>query len=127
MGVKNVTISMDEATLGWVRIEAAKAGVSVSRWIAGRLQGMNNDRAAKDAAAARMIAFLDAGPRFDLSENSKITIERDDLYGDGRFRRFDHDPIHAGFALSGQAGTLDEVAEEPVVFADHGRKLAGSE
>ena len=125
--MKNVTISMDEDTLGWVRIEAAKAGVSVSRWIAERLQGMNNERAAKAAAAARMIAFLDAGPRFDLSENGKITIERDDLYGDGRFRRFDHDPIHAGSALSGQAGTLDEVAEEPVVFADHGRKPAGSE
>jgi hypothetical protein len=93
--MKNVTISMDEETLGWVRVEAAKAGLSVSRWIAQRLQGMNNERAVKAAAAARMMAFLDAGPRFDLSENGKITIDRDDLYGDGRFRRFDHDPVHA--------------------------------
>jgi hypothetical protein len=125
--MKNVTISMDEETLGWVRIEAAKAGLSVSRWIAGRLQGMNNERAAKAAAAARMIAFLDAGPRFDLSEDGKITIDRDDLYGDGRFRRFDHDPIHSGSAVSGQTGTFDEVAEEPAIFAGHGRKPAGSE
>jgi hypothetical protein len=125
--VKNVTISMDEETLGWVRVEAAKAGLSVSRWIAERLQGINNERAVRAAAAARMMAFLDAGPRFDLSENGKITIDRDDLYGDGRFRRFDHDPVHTGSAVSGQTGTLDEVAEEPAVFATDGRKPAGPE
>jgi hypothetical protein len=118
---------MDEQTPGWVRIEAAKSGLSVSRWIAERLQGMNAERAVKAAAAARMIAFLDAGPRFDLSENGKITIDRDDRYGDGRFRRFDHDPVHAGSAVSGQTGTRDEVAEEPAVFAEDHIKPAGPE
>jgi hypothetical protein len=125
--VKNVTISMDEDVLGWVRIEAAKSGMSVSRWIGERVKAMNHERAAKVAASARIEAFLEAGPRFDLSENGKITIDRDELYGDGRFRRFNHDPIYAGSAISGEAGAFDEVAEEPAVFADDGRKPAGSE
>jgi hypothetical protein len=29
----NVTISMDEETARWVRVEAANAGLSVSRWV----------------------------------------------------------------------------------------------
>ncbi len=29
----NVTVSMDEDTARWVRVEAAKAGKSVSRWL----------------------------------------------------------------------------------------------
>jgi hypothetical protein len=29
----NVTVSMDEETAQWVRVEAAKAGKSVSRWL----------------------------------------------------------------------------------------------
>ena len=125
--MKNVTISMDEETLGWVRIEAARAGLSVSRWIGERLQGMNQERAMKAAASARIEAFLDAGPRFDLSENGKITIDRDDMYGDARFRRFEHDPLQPGSAISGETGALDQVAEEPAVFTADGRKPADFE
>jgi hypothetical protein len=47
------------------------------------------ERAAKAAASRRIVEFLRACPRFDLSENGKIVIDRDELYDDGRFDRFD--------------------------------------
>jgi hypothetical protein len=124
--VQNVTISMDEATLRWVRIEAAKAGLSVSRWIAARLEGLNSEQTEKAAASRRIEAFLDAGPRFALSENGKITIDRDELYDDGRFRRFDDPALHAGPARSGETGTLDAVAEEPAAFEPDDGEPSGS-
>ena len=36
--MKNVTISMDEDTARWARIEAAKAEKSLSRWIGEKLE-----------------------------------------------------------------------------------------
>jgi hypothetical protein len=109
--MKNVTISMDEDTLGWVRIEAARSGQSVSRWIGERLQGMNSEDAAKAAAAARIKAFLNAGPRFDLSEGGKLIFDRDEVHDDGRFRRFDDPSLHAGYEISDEAERLRGVAE----------------
>jgi hypothetical protein len=108
--MKNVTISMDEEMLGWVRIEAAKSGMSVSRWIGERLKTMNHERAAKAAASARIEAFLDAGPYFDLSENGKITINRDEMY-EHLFRRFDDVALPAGSTISGEGQALQGVAE----------------
>jgi len=46
------------------------------------------EEAEKEAARKRIEAFLDAGPRFDLSKNGKIWINRDDIYDGGRFDRF---------------------------------------
>jgi hypothetical protein len=37
--MKNITISMDDETAAWVRVEAAKAGLSVSRFVATSLAG----------------------------------------------------------------------------------------
>jgi hypothetical protein len=124
--VQNVTISMDEETLRWVRVEAAKAGLSVSRWIGDRLAGLNRERVAKAAASRRIEAFLNSGPRFDLSENGKITIDRDELYDDGRFRRFDDPALHTGSARSEQAGALDAVAEESADFKPDDGESSGS-
>src|SRR5271163_2710931 len=94
--MKNVTISMDEATLRWVRVEAAKAGLSVSRWVGERLQVLNSEGAEKAAASERIERFLAEFPGMALSENGKINIDRDELHDDGRFRRFDHPPLSAG-------------------------------
>src|ERR1700722_20388617 len=102
----NVTISMDEETLRWVRVEAARAGLSVSRWIGRQIEGLHAEHAEKAAARARIMAFLDAGPRFELSENGKITIDRDELYDDGRFRRFDDPALHPGSEGPGEAVAL---------------------
>jgi hypothetical protein len=125
--VQNVTISMDEATLRWVRVEAAKAGLSVSRWIAERLQGLNREQRERAAASRRIEAFLDSGPRFALSENGKITIDRDELHDDGRFRRFDNPALHAGPPGPEQAGALDAVAEEPAEFESDDGESSGPE
>lgn len=111
--MQNVTISMDETTLRWVRIEAAKAGVSVSRWIADRLEGLNRDRAEKAAASERIIRFLEAFPGIPLSENGRINIDRDELYDDGRFRRFDHPDLSTGHGGSDEGEPLRGVAEGP--------------
>jgi hypothetical protein len=125
--MQNVTISMDEATLRWVRVEAAKAGQSVSKWIAQQLKGLDNEQAEKAAASARIIKFLESGPRFSLSENGKITIDRDELYDDGRFRRFDDPALHAGLAGSAQASPLDAVAEDAPEFESDDGESSGSE
>ena len=111
--MKNVTISMDEDTLRWVRVEAAKAGMSVSRWIGAQMRTLNVEQAEKAAASARIEAFLDDFPGLPLSENGKITIDRDELYDDGRFRRFDHPPLSAGQSGSGEEEHLRGVAEDP--------------
>jgi predicted nucleic acid-binding protein len=111
--MKNVTISMDDATLRWVRVEAAKAGMSVSRWIAAQLgRGRELDRE-RAAASARIEKFLADFPGLPLSENGKITIDRDELYDDGRFRRFDHPDLPAGSDGGDEEGGVRGVAEDP--------------
>ena len=110
--MKNVTISMDEETLTWVRVEAARAGKSVSRWLADELGVRKRLSAEKAGANARLIKFLDEFPGIPLSENGKITIDRDEMYDGGRFRRFDHTDLSAGPDGSGQGGDLRGVAED---------------
>jgi hypothetical protein len=111
--MQNVTISMDESTLRWVRVEAARAGVSVSRWIGVRLGELNRAQAEKATASARIEAFLDSFPGLPLSENGKITIDRDELYDDGRFRRFDHPALSAGSDDASEGIGVRGVAEDP--------------
>jgi hypothetical protein len=124
--MKNVTITMDEATLRWIRVEAAQSGMSVSRWIARELEGRFAGAAEKAAARDRVKAFLNAGPRFDLSEDGKINIDRDELYDDGRFRRFDDPALHPGSSESDEARALDSVAEPAARFESDDPKPAGS-
>jgi hypothetical protein len=48
--MKNITITMDDETAAWVRVEAAKAGLSVSRFVAANLTGARRvDAAHRDA------------------------------------------------------------------------------
>ena len=109
--MKNVTISMEDETLSKVRIEAASAGLSVSRWIALRVAEAIGKLDVKVAANARIDKFLEDFPGIALSENGKITIDRDEMYGE-RFRRFDHDPVYAGPRRAEEAHHLLGVAEE---------------
>ncbi|HEY5009110.1 MAG TPA: hypothetical protein VII42_13985 [Caulobacteraceae bacterium] len=111
--MKNVTISMEDASLAWVRVEAARAGMSVSRWIASALDLQRRGGAEKAAAAARIVKFLDEFPGLPLSENGKITIDRDELHDDGRFRRFDHPDLSSGPDEPDEEGGLRSVAEDP--------------
>jgi hypothetical protein len=79
--VKNVTISMSETSLARVRVEAAKAGLSVSHWIASELDrslGRRDDKAAASARIDKLVAEFAGLP---LSEDGKITIDRNEMYG----------------------------------------------
>jgi hypothetical protein len=111
--MKNVLISMEEETLAWVRVEAAKAGVSVSRWIASQIAHRHADDMEKAAARERIKAFLANGPLFDLSDNGRISIDRDEMHDDGRFRRFSDPALHGGSSGSGEAVPIRGVAEPP--------------
>jgi len=124
--MKNVTISMDEAVLREVQMEAGRAGVSVSRWIAEQLEARLRLDVEKAAANARLLAWLDAGPRFDLSETGKITIDRDEMYGE-RFRRFNDPDLHRGSAISAETAERHHVAEDADQFKHAEGKSSDSE
>ena len=75
--MKNVTISMDEALLREARIEAAKAGMSMSRFLAGlvdkglraaREELSEEERLRRKAALDRFLS----GPKLRISENGRM-------------------------------------------------------
>jgi hypothetical protein len=75
--MKNVTISMDEGLLRRARVEAAKAGVSLSRFLSVLIQKelpRPEPPYTDEAWAARIAAverFL-SGPKLDISENGRM-------------------------------------------------------
>jgi len=81
--MKNVTISMDEDTLAWVRAQAARKGLSVSAYLG---QSAVKDRAADSDFETDMEAFL-ATPRAPMSDGGR-TFNREELYDRRVFRRF---------------------------------------
>src|SRR5271156_5019844 len=111
--MKNVTISMEDATLSWVRVQAAHAGMSVSRWIAREIDARRRDNREKLAASDRIEKFLAEFPGLPLSENGRINIDRDELYDDGRFHRFAHPDLSSGSDEPEQEDRLRGVAEKP--------------
>jgi len=74
--MKNVTISMDEALLEKVSVDAATAGLSMSEYISDVLVAakplVNRKRDDRlEADLARLQAFFD-GPKLDLSVNGRM-------------------------------------------------------
>ncbi|MFN3816159.1 hypothetical protein [Brevundimonas sp.] len=126
--MKNVTISMDETTLAWVRVEAAKAGASVSSWIAGRLEAdrrLGHGFARADAAIEAILAQ----PLAPLSENGRI-FDRQALYNemiDERFRRFDRPAVPDGLAGAEQGQDMRGVAEDAPPFDAPDPERSGSQ
>jgi hypothetical protein len=123
--VKNVTISMDDDTLAWVRIEAAKAGTSVSRWIAARLRSehLDDEGFAADIAA---IEEVEQTLRLPLSDNGRIRIDRDEMYGHLLHRHVDA-ALPARRTGAGESGDLQGVAEPPAPRAPSGDEPSGSQ
>jgi hypothetical protein len=66
--LKNVTISMEEDLAAWARVEAAKAGKSLSAWIAEALAAKRFGGARKgvDASGKSAMERFLAGPLYDL-------------------------------------------------------------
>jgi hypothetical protein len=81
--MKNVTISMDESVAEWARIEAAKAGQSLSAWLAAQLVRL---KAADSEFDSDLEAFLSTPPA-SMSDGGR-TFVRDEIYDRRIFRRF---------------------------------------
>ncbi len=75
--LKNVTISMDEELARAARVEAAKAGKSMSRYIADvvetALRRAGSDKTEADRDVEAIERFL-AGPKLRISENGRMPI-----------------------------------------------------
>lgn len=74
--MKNVTISVDEETARWARIEAARRGTSVSRLIGEILRERRLSRSDYDAAMERFMAR----PSRPLKQPNESYPDRKSLY-----------------------------------------------
>lgn len=72
--MKNLTISLDDELHRAVRIEAAKAGKSISRYVADNLRQMQQDRGGSLERLLRLEALerVFAGPKLPISQNGKM-------------------------------------------------------
>ncbi|MBB3933140.1 hypothetical protein GGR25_004204 [Kaistia hirudinis] len=85
--MKNVTITLDEKVAQWARVEAAKAGKSLSRWLGERLE---NDMRHAAYSLTDLESFL-SGPGYPgIAANMP---RRDDLYDDRDLRRQQHSDL----------------------------------
>ena len=95
----NVTVNMDDETARWVRVEAAKAGKSVSRWLGELLAERRRAEAdmawdaGREARRKAGEAFL-AGPPRPLSIDGKLPT-REELY-DEVLRRHERAGVREG-------------------------------
>ena len=73
--MKNVTISMDEKLAQKVRVEAAKAGKSMSRYIATLIEAslrQSGSLADADNPQLKAISSVLAGPQWSVLENGQM-------------------------------------------------------
>ena len=99
--MKNVTITLDEALYGWARVEAAKKGLSLSRFVAAALE----ERRAPDRAAqlALMNEFFEGPGWPGVAENLP---KRDELYDRPALLR--HEPVHLRDGSEGPDAAPDQ-------------------
>lgn len=81
--MKNVTISMDDIDLAWAKAQAGKEGVSVSRWIAGRVA---RERQRPSDFHAQMLAVMET-PLAPMSDGGR-TFNREEIYDRRFMKRF---------------------------------------
>lgn len=80
--MKNVTITLDEATAAWARVHAAEHGKSVSRLVGEMLRDrMQHDQAYEEA----MRRFFSKKP-VNFKRDGKPYPSRDELHDRDRFR-----------------------------------------
>src|SRR5262245_19528861 len=81
--MKNVTISLSEDLAQWARVEAAKAGKSLSRWLADRLE---NERSRINEQVAAVERFLSLPPKkLRLSPDERLPT-KEEIYAERLFR-----------------------------------------
>ena len=86
MGLKNVTITLDERTLEWVKEAAAAQGKSVSRFISDITRQQLPKAQAYEAAMHRFLARARA-MKAPLREPGEKLPTRDEIYDRPVFRR----------------------------------------
>jgi hypothetical protein len=107
--MKNVTITLDEATVSWARVEAAKQGRSLSRYIAELLAEQRLGQAQRQEALSQQREALErflAGPDLPLSEHGRLP-NKEELYAERLFHRHEYSDLHARPAGSAKAKAGD--------------------
>jgi hypothetical protein len=100
--MKNVTITLDESTAGWARIEAAKAGKSLSRYLGDILTERRGQMATQREALQRFLA----GPDLPLSKNGRLQT-KEELYAERLFHRHEYPDLRTR-----SAGSRKKVARD---------------
>ena len=74
--MKSLTLSVREEVLGHTRVQAAKAGKSMSQYVSDLLeQGYERDRSIDEAETQRRLEALQRifdGPMWDVTENGRM-------------------------------------------------------
>ncbi|HEX6860667.1 MAG TPA: hypothetical protein VF138_10770 [Caulobacteraceae bacterium] len=123
--MKNVTITMDEATLTWVRVRAAEAGKSVSRWIGEQLARDRGQMLSDNinADALRATEAILSHPGWDIGFSR---FDRDEIYED-RLRGLERRRLHSDGPGSGEAESSAGMAEKTRPFRPGDPEPSGSE
>jgi hypothetical protein len=96
--MKNVTITLDEDLAAWVRVEAAKAGKSVSRYVG---DGLVEKRSRDTIGQLEALEQFLSGPGYPgISKNLPT---REELYAERLFRRHEHPAVRGGSQRVGKA------------------------
>ena len=118
--MKNVTITLAEDVASWARVEAAKAGKSLSRFLSDLLTARRSGEMGQLQAMKR---FLN-GPEFPGVAIHRPS--REELYADRLFRRHERVPLRKGPKDAGKAPTSKKLAAASRSKAARGDKSAGA-
>ncbi|WP_020186004.1 ribbon-helix-helix protein, CopG family [Methylopila sp. 73B] len=90
--MKNVTITLPDELAATVRVDAAKAGKSMSRYIADLLDQRGDLHARQMAAIESFLAL----PKAPMSDENGMLPGREENYRREVFRGHEHSAVHAG-------------------------------
>jgi hypothetical protein len=123
--MKNLTITLDEKVAAWVRVEAAKADKSMSRWV-GDLLADRMDTGANPFA--RLMRRLDDPPWPSTPEPPPTRAELyEKLYDRPGFPGYERRDLHVRRARSGKTSKSAGVGKASRRVGKTGRKPSGSE
>jgi hypothetical protein len=74
--MKNITVSLDDQTAAWVRVEAAREGLSVSRYLGGVLRERNQKLGEYERAMHRFFN----GPPMSFEKTNGKYVNREEMY-----------------------------------------------
>ena len=100
--MKNVTISLDEETLARARVEAAKQGKSLSRYVSETVEMHLGRKRTQSEVVADMLR----GPKWKLGGGP--LPKRDEIYEE-RLRRHERPDLPAADGRPGEGGDRDRV------------------